>query len=454
MGTANSENDASAHDAPLKRAISKPLLVLFVTGDILGAGIYAVAGQIAGQAGGAIWAPILVAFALALLTAMSYAELVTKYPQAAGAALYVHKAFGRSFLTFIVATAVMASGISSASTSALAFGGDYLSHFVSVPQILAAVLFLLVLAIINYRGISESVKLNLGLTVIEASGLFIVIIIGIVAVAGGFGDVSRAFEFKSGVSVPLAILSGAALAFFSFVGFEDSVNVAEETQNPRRIYPFALFTGLTIALIFYLLVVFTAAVIVPTDRLAGSSAPLLEVVRIGAPMFPSNAFALMALFAVANTALINLIMASRLLYGLSNQGIIPAVFARVHTKRRTPWVAIIVVTAIAIALVSTGTIGALAGTTVLLLLSVFTLVNISVLVLRRDRIEAQHYRVPTFVPVLGAASSTGLVMFTIANDPLAALRACVLVGLGAVLWFINRAFHERAKSIDVERLDI
>ena len=442
---------AAAEATPLKRAISKPLLVVFVTGDILGAGIYAVAGEIAGQVGGAVWAPMLLAFALAMLTATSYSELVTKYPQAAGAALYVHKAFGLPFLTFIIAVAVMASGIASASTSALAFA-QYLSALVSFPQVLAALAFLLVLTFINYRGISESIKLNLGLTAIEVSGLLIVIVIGGVALASGSGDVSRALEFRTDTAIPLAILSGAALAFFSFVGFEDSVNCAEETQNPRRIFPFALFTGLMIALIFYLLVVLTAAVVLPTDQLVGSSAPLLDVVRIGAPAFPAKVFAFIALLAVTNTALINLIMASRLLYGLSNQGIVPAVFGRVHAKRQTPWVAILVVTGVAVALVSTGSIAALAGTTVLLLLSVFTLVNVSVLVLRRDKISEQHFHAPTLIPVLGAISCAGLVVFTIVIDPLATLRAVLLIGVGIVLWFINRAFHGRVKEIDTTHL--
>jgi APA family basic amino acid/polyamine antiporter len=450
--TVHTAPDATSEETQLNRAITKPLLVAFVTGDILGAGIYAVAGEVAGEVGGAIWAPILLAFALALLTALSYAELVTKYPRAAGAALYVHKAFSRPFLTFMVAIAVMASGISSASTSALAFGGDYLGAFISFPQVLAAVLFLLVLAGINYRGISESIKVNLGLTLIEALGLVVVIVIGGFALSTGRGEVSQAFMFKEGASVPLAILGGTALAFFSFLGFEDSVNVAEETRNPRKAYPFALFAGLLIALAFYLLVVLTAAVIVPPGELGGSSAPLLQVVQIGAPAFPPRAFAIIALLAVSNTALINLIMASRLLYGLSDQGIVPALFSRVHSQRRTPWVAIIIVTIMAMLLVATGTIGALADTTVLLLLTIFTLVNIAVLVLRRETLDVEHFHAPTIVPVLGALSSAGLAISTIIDDPLVALRAVLLLAAGVLLWLINRAVHGRPETIHAEHL--
>lgn len=452
--TARSDYVARREETPLQRAITKRLLFVFVLGDILGAGIYAVAGEVAAEVGGAIWAPMLVAFALAILTAFAYAELVTKYPRASGAALYVQLAFRLPFVTFVVAVAVMASGIASASTSALAFGGDYLGAFVGVPQALAAAGFVLVLAVINYWGIRTSTRINMGLTIIEATGLLVVIAIGAFALTTGAGEPGRALEFTGDSAVPVAIASGAALAFFSFIGFEDSANVAEETQQPRRVFPTALFGGLTVALVFYVLVVLAAAIIVPTDQLSGSSAPLLEVVRAGAPEFPPRAFAIMALLAVTNTALINLIMASRLLYGLGDQGIVPPVFARVGSGRRTPWVSILVITAVAVALVSTGSISALADTTVVLLLAVFTMVNTAVLVLRRDTIEEEHFRAPTVVPVLGALSSAGLAVYTIVDDPAVALRAAALIAAGLVLWLINRGFGGgRVSEIEAERLD-
>ena len=229
-------------DPPLTRAISRNMLLLFVIGDMLGAGIYALVGQVGGRVGGAIWVSFAVAMALALFTAFAYAELVTKYPQAAGAALYVNKAFHLSFVTFMVAFAVMLSGITSASTLARAFGGDYLEVFVTVPTVAVAFAFIAVVALVNFRGIGESVKLNILFTVIEVAGLLLILVIGIAALADGVGDPSRAFEFKSGESVPLAILGGAGLAFFALIGFEDSVNVAEETQDPERNYPRALST--------------------------------------------------------------------------------------------------------------------------------------------------------------------------------------------------------------------
>jgi basic amino acid/polyamine antiporter, APA family len=203
----------SQHVGELKRAIPPAMLVLFVVGDILGAGIYARVGAVAGEVGGAIWTSFLVGVAIAALTALSYGELASKYPGAGGAALFVHKAFGKPVLTFIIAFAVVASGIASASAVARVFGGRYLQEFVRVPPLAVAILFVLVIALINFRGISESIKVNMFLTLVEASGLLLIIVIGVAALAGGTGDPGRAFTFKAGANVPLAILAGAAIAF-------------------------------------------------------------------------------------------------------------------------------------------------------------------------------------------------------------------------------------------------
>ena len=196
-------SSASAGRAALRPAISRRMLTVFVIGDVLGAGIYALVGEVAGKVGGAIWTSFLLAGVLAAFTAASYAELVTKYPQAAGAALYTHKAFKRPFFTFLIAFAVMCSGVSSAATLATAFGGDYLSEFVTVPKLVVGAVFLGVLALINFRGIKESVSLNLGLTAIELTGLLLVTAIGLAFLLDGGGDPGRALEFAEGDGVPL-----------------------------------------------------------------------------------------------------------------------------------------------------------------------------------------------------------------------------------------------------------
>jgi len=418
----------------LERAISGRMLLFFVIGDVLGAGIYALVGEVAGRVGGAIWLAFLIALALAVFTAFAYAELVTKYPQAAGAALYVNHAFHRPFATFLVTFAVVCSGLASAATLARAFGGQYLSAFVDLPTSLVAVAFIGVLALINFRGIGESIRFNFALTLIELIGLVLVVAIGAAVLADGGGDPGRALEFKDGAEVPVALMSGAGLAFFALIGFEDSVNVAEETRNPRRDYPRALFGGLFVAGGIYLLVTVIASMAVPTGTLAASDGPLLEVTGEGPLAMPDRVFSAIALFALANGALINMIMASRLLYGMAREGVVPAPLGRVHEARRTPWVAIVFVAALACLLAVTGDLSDLADTTVLLLLIVFAIVNVCALVLRRDQVDHDHFRAPTAMPVIGCAVSLA-VMTT--KDAETFARAAVLIAAGVALWLLT-----------------
>ena len=226
----------------------------------------------------------------------------------------------------------MCSGIASAATLSRAFAGDYLAEFVELPVVLVAIGFLLIVALINFRGISESVKLNMVLTTIEVLGLVIIVFIGVAALVNGDGEPSRNFDFPADENIALAIVGGAALSFYALIGFEDAVNVAEETKDPARIFPRALFGGLIIAGVIYLLVTFTASMVVQTATLVDSDGPLLEVVREGPLGIPTKLFAAIALLAVANGALINMIMASRLVYGMSIQNVVPSIFNRVHSS--------------------------------------------------------------------------------------------------------------------------
>lgn len=449
----------------LRRSIGRTVLLLFVVGDILGAGIYALTGTVAAEVGGAIWLPFLLAFALAALTATAYAELVARYPRAAGAALYANRAFRRPFLTFLVAFAVMMSGITSASAAARAFGGDYLAELLpfGVPTVVAAWLFLGLITLVNVLGVSESVRVNVVLTLIEATGLLVIVAIGVMALVRGEGDPGRALELHTEGATWMGVLGGAALAFYALLGFEDSVNLAEEAKHPRRDYPRALFGGLAIAGAIYLAVAFTASMLVETDVLVGSTGPLLEVVKVAGLVFPAWLFALIALLAVMNTALINMMMASRLVYGMARERIIPALFGRVHARRRTPVVAIAFTVVLALTLTATGDLGDLADTTVLLLLLVFAVVNVAVLVLRRrpateegddggpERVEgdsARSFRAPTWAPVVGAVVSLVLASPLTGREGSVYLRAAVLLAIGVVLYVVNRLVVGRVDADD------
>lgn len=437
------ESVSHAREHPdLKRGIGPWLLLFFVLGDIVGAGIYALVGEVGALVGGAIWSAFLAAFFLAIFTASSYAELVTKYPRAGGSATYVNNAFRSPFVSFMVAFAVMASGITSACTLTLAFSGDYLAQFISVPVIGAALVFMVLVALINFYGISESVRINVILTCVEITGLVLIVVIGAAALAGGHGDPGRAFEFKEGTSVLTALLAGTVLAFYALIGFDDSVNVAEETQHPSRNYPRAIFGALLLAGFVYLLVTFTASMVVPTATLADSSGPLLEVVKAGPIAIPTQLFAAIALLAVSNGALINMIMASRIIYGMGDQGVMPTVFSRVHPGRRTPWVSIVFTTVIALlVLIAIGrndeALATLGSTTVVLLLIAFVMVNIAVLVLRQDEVGHEHFRTPTIFPILGAVVAAGLLIYQAVSDISVFGLAALLLLLGAILYGVN-----------------
>jgi basic amino acid/polyamine antiporter, APA family len=437
------ESVSHAREHPdLKRGIGPLLLLFFVLGDIVGAGIYALVGEVGALVGGAIWTAFLCAFVLAIFTAASYAELVTKYPRAGGSATYVNNAFRRPFVSFMVAFAVMASGITSACTLTLAFSGDYLAQFISVPIVGAALVFMVLINLINFYGISESVRINVVLTTVEIFGLLLIILIGVAAIFAGTGDPGRAFEFKEGTSVLTALLGGTVLAFYALIGFDDSVNVAEETRHPSRNYPRAIFGALLLAGVIYLLVTFTASMVVPTGALAESSGPLLEVVDRGPISIPTKLFAAIALLAVSNGALINMIMASRIVYGMGDQGVIPTGFSRVHPGRRTPWVSILFTTTIALLLLiaiggNDDALSTLGSTTVVLLLIAFVMVNISVLVLRRDEVGHEHFRTPTVFPILGAVVAGALLIYQAISDITVLRLAAILLVIGAVLYGVN-----------------
>ncbi|MFE1646036.1 APC family permease [Microbacterium sp. P01] len=424
-------------DAPstLHRGITGPLLFAFILGDVLGAGIYALMGVLAGRVGGMLWAPLLAALLLALLTAGSYAELVTKYPRAGGAAVFAERAFKNRLVSFLVGFSMLAAGVTSAAGLSLAFAGEYLGTFIDLPPVPVAIVFLGIIAALNARGIRESLGANFVMTAIEVSGLVIVVVAVTFLVAGGGGDISRVTQVPEGTGVASAVLAGAIIAYYSFVGFETSANVIEEVKEPSKMYPRALFAALATAGVVYVLVGLASSIALPADELEASSGPLLAVVAASGVGIPSWLFSVIALIAVANGALLTMIMASRLAYGMSDQGLLPGVLSRVLPKRRTPWAAILATTVVAMLLTLVGDLATLAETVVLLLLFVFLSANVSVLVLRRDTVEHSHFRVWTFVPILGIASC---ILLMTQQRPIVWLFGAILLAVGVGLYFLSR----------------
>lgn len=421
----------------LHRHIGLFALAIYGIGDILGAGIYGLVGKAAGEMGNAVWLAFLTSMVAAGLTGLSYASLGSRYPKAGGASYFTHRAFKKNFLAYVVGLTTLASGITSMATSSRAFAG-YLSGLVgdAVPLQLLVIGFCVVVAAIVIRGIRESMWMNLVCTTIELGGLLLILVAG----AKFIGSV----DYLSAVTVsnptgaigPSLILSGAVLTFFSFVGLEDMINVAEEVKNPERNLPIGILLAVSVSSLIYVGISVVAVSVIPAAELALSKTPLVDVIRKAAPWFPPLAFSFIAMFAVANTALLNFVMGSRLMYGMANQGLLPKVLGRVSPRTHTPLVASLTLLAILLVLALAGDISSLARSTSVLLLGCFFFVNIALVVLKRRKNEPKgRFEVPTFVPVLGALITA--TMLSHAKIEEIRLAGSMLVGI-VILYFVLR----------------
>jgi len=420
----------------LRRSLGFWALAIYGIGDILGAGIYALVGKVAGAAGSASWLSFTIALGVAALTAVTYAELGGRFPKSAGESFFAEQAFRKKGLALVVGWVVLCSGVLSLATVSVAFGGYMTGLIPGLPVPVTIIGILLLLAAINFRGMRESSATNIVATMVELTGLLIVIVAGALFL-GRDDDASIAQTIEAGRGTDwTSIARGSALAFFAFIGFEDMVNVAEEVKNPERNLPNAILTALVVTGFIYLLVVFIATSVVPPATLASSEAPLLSVVQRSSTGIPDGLFSLIALFAVANTGLLNFIMGSRLLYGMSRQGLLPSWLGEVHGGRRTPHWAILTVLVVALMLALSGSLAYLAGTTSLLLLLVFFAVNSSLLVIkRREGRPLRTFCAPTAVPVLGAVTCLGLMPFVPQGS---LLTAVAIVALGTLLVWTRR----------------
>lgn len=413
----------------LKRTMGLPALVVYGVGDMLGAGIYGLIGKAAGLMGNLVWLGFLGAMVAALLTALSYANIGGRYPRAAGAAFATHRAWGRPWLTWVVGLAIAASGLTSMATGSRVIAGYLQRAGLDLPTAPLAIGVLCLIAGVVFRGIRESTWMNAVCTGVEVTGLLIVIAVtlphwGSVDLLAGPPD----RPLDSGGLLFALVLQGAVLTFFSFLGFEDLLNMAEEAKEPTRDMPRALVLALALTTAVYLSVAIGAVSVVPAAELGASKAALVDVVARAAPAFPSTLFTAIGVFAVANTALINLIMGSRLLYGLARQGLLPAALGRVHSGRRTPHVAILTLLGVVVGLMLLADIDQLAASTSLLLLTSFVVVNLSLLVLKLRPSEPKGaFEVPALVPALGALVCGALIVARVL-DPSADPRAPMIAG--------------------------
>jgi amino acid transporter len=450
--------DRSGPEVELTRSITGRLLFFYVLGDVLGSGIYVLIGSVAGEVGGAFWIAFGVGVSVAAITGLAYAELATKYPQAAGAALYLYKAFGNRPLAFLVTVSFLSASFAAAGSLSVGFASYFLELWDVPPALLVALLFLLLLTIVNFIGITESVVINMVMTVVEISGLVIVMVIGVWYVAQGDADFGRLTEFETSSTPIFAIVAGVALAFFAMTGFENVANVAEETIDPQRAFPRALIGGMIAAGVIYVLVAATASLVVGASDLAGSEAALLEVVKadvIPVPLgFMTTLFAIIACIAITNTTLVAVVTQPRILYGMAREDVVPGVFAKLHPSRRSPWVGLIFSGLVVAALLVIGTlvveagggidlIARLATVTVVLLLFIYFLVITAALKLSGTDESDQTFHAPRALLYLGLVGNAVLLVYVVVDDPTSVVWCAGLLAIGGVLFLVEHFLGRR-----------
>lgn len=385
----------------LKRVISLPLLVFYGAGTILGAGIYALIGKIAGLSG--LYAPFsfLMSALIAAFVAFTYAELSSHYPKSAGEAVYVSQAFNRQWLTALVGWGIVFTGVVSSGVMARGFCG-YLSQFIAVSEAMAITLFVLMNSLIAIAGISLSVGFAALITLVEISGILLILF------------VSRAhlltlMDHWQMLLPPLAwqewrnIVFGAFLAFYAFIGFEDMVNIAEEVIEPEKNLPKGIIWALLIATLFYVLVSLAAVLSLPINELAEHKAPFALIIQRNSNI-PVQWISLISLVAILNGALVQMVMGSRVLYGMAEKGVAPRYFGQVHAKTGTPIVATLFFTALLLMMALWLPIEVLARATSFVILSIFALVSLSLCVIKgRHHVAAgcaAEIRLPYWVPLI------------------------------------------------------
>lgn len=400
-----------AQPTELKRSLSLPLLTFYGLGTILGAGIYVLVGKVAIHAGPYVPVAFLVAALLTVFTALSYAELSARYPKSGGAAVYVQEGFHRPSLSMLVGFLLILTGMASAATLVNGFVG-YLHVFVDLPAWLVIAVLVLAMGALAAWGIAESVLAASAITLIELGGLIFILVV----TGGHFADLpARLPELipPAELYVWEGILFGAFLAFYAFIGFEDMVNVAEETHEPARNVPRAILLALGVATVLYILVALAAVLALPAAELAQSDAPF-ALLYTQATGRPPTAIGIISLFAVVNGALIQIIMASRVLYGMSREGWLHAALGRVHPVRRTPLLATALVTLAVLALALWLPLVTLAKTTSFITLIAFSLINLALVRVKRRAPHVAGIPIyPAWVPLAGFLTSSGFVVFQI-----------------------------------------
>jgi len=412
----------------LKREIGLGGAMAYGVGIIVGAGIYGLIGKAAGHAGNSLWISFVLAAVVASFTGLSYAELSSMFPTSSAEYAYVQKASGSSTWAFVVGWLVFISGVISSAAVAIGFGG-YLKHYVAIPESVTAVLIILLFSLINLRGIRESVKLNIVLTIIEVLGLVLVIAFGV----RYFGTVNY-FENPQGIR---GVVSAAALIFFAYIGFESLVKIGEETKDPKRTIPKALLLSMIVSTALYCMVGLSVISILPYNELAASTSPLADVALKSQGPEAYSVLSIIALFATGNTVLIILIANSRILYGMARESAWKSL-ARVKEKTGAPYVAISLTAILAIPFALVGDIEIVANVTNFSTFLVFLAVNLALILLKDKQASGEEKTRPILrlrsIPIPALLGIISCFAMLLQFDPYVALTTVAVTFLGLIIY--------------------
>lgn len=384
----------------LKRSISLPMLTLYGLGTILGAGIYVLVGKVAITAG--VYAPIsfLVAALLAGLSGYSYAALSARYPKSAGEAVYIQAAFGIKHLSSLVGWMVVLTGIVSAATITNGFVG-YLQVFVNISDFWAMTILLISMTGLALWGVNESVMVTAVTTIMGIIGLLMILVYSAPAFMTLPERLPELLPPIDDSGIWFGILLGAFLAFYAFIGFEDMVNMAEEVKDPKTTLPKAIITAIVVSSLFYYAIALAAILQLPLETLMASKAPMADIMKQHSEQ-AAWFISLISLAAVVNGALVQIIMGSRVLYGMGKQGMAPAWLSTLHPTRKTPYIATLILGLVVWVLATNLNLTTLAKVTSFIIIVVFFLVNVSLITLLKTPSDANSTRVKAWVPYLGA----------------------------------------------------
>ncbi len=386
----------------LVRKLSLPLLVFYGIGTILGAGIYVLVGKVAGVSG--FYAPVsfILASLLATFSAFSYAELAARFPRSAGEAVYVEEGFGVKSLSIVIGLMIVAVGIISTATLAHGFFG-YLKIFIDLPEVFVVVFLVLAVGAVCAWGIGQSVKLASVMTIVEIIGLVIILYVGRDAfslIPARLPDMIPSSE----MSVWAGIFIGSFIAFYAYLGFEDIVNVAEEAIKPRINIPLAIIISLIVTTLFYILISVVAIILIPPEELSQSQAPLAMLYQTTTGQSPLI-ITIISLISVINGALIQVIMASRVLYGMSRKKWLPEKIGEVNSTTRTPLNATIIITLLVILFALSFPLLSLAKITSFITLIIFMIINFALIKIKFSNRVHEGFTVPVWVPLLGGGAT-------------------------------------------------